>query len=320
VPLQLQCGDVKVRVDEVRTEALGVVSLRLIAESAVDLPAWEAGAHIDVHLPSGLIRQYSLCGDEADRKAYRIAVLLEPAGRGGSEEVHTAVRAGDVLTISAPRNNFRLEPAGSYVFIAGGIGITPILPMVRAAARQGIPWRLVYGGRTSGSLALTEEIGAVPGGSVAYVHQDVDGLPDLAQIVGAVPVDGAIYCCGPPGLIDAVVESARSFRPELPVRFERFSALPVDTSGDEAIEVRLARTGSTVLVPPGTSLLRAVRDAGVEVESSCEEGTCGTCEAVVLEGVPDHRDVVLSETERAANDVMMLCVSRSCSRLLVLDL
>jgi ferredoxin-NADP reductase len=313
-------GRFSVRVQAVRAEAEGVVSLRLAPVDGGPLPEWHAGAHVDLHLPSGLIRQYSLCGDEEDRNSYRIAVLKEPEGRGGSREVHESIRAGDLVTISGPRNHFKLEPAGSYAFIAGGIGITPILAMARAAARQGRPWHLSYGGRCAASMAFVDELTELPGGTLTCVPQDEQGLLDIPAIVQETPADAAIYCCGPTGLIDAVVGHATALRPELPVRFERFSPVTIDASGDEALEVRLARSGKTLVVPPRISILAAVREAGVEIESSCEEGTCGTCETAVLEGIPEHRDSILTAAEREANDVMMICVSRCRSSRLVLDL
>lgn len=313
-------GRLGVRVQAVRSEAEGVVSLRLVPVDGEPLPEWQAGAHIDLHLPSGLTRQYSLCGDLADREVYRIAVLKEPAGRGGSREVHEAIQPGDLLTISGPRNHFELEPAASYLFIAGGIGITPILAMVRTVAGNGQSWQLVYGGRSAATMAFTTELAELPGGSMTVVPQDECGLLDLSTILAAAPAGAAVYCCGPTGLIDAVLSVCGAVRPDLTVRYERFTPMEIDASGDGAIEVQLARSGKTVLVPPGTSVLKAVREAGVEIESSCEEGTCGTCEVAVLDGVPDHRDSILTETERKANDVMMTCVSRSLSPLLVLDL
>jgi ferredoxin-NADP reductase len=311
---------IEVIVHDVRQEATDVVSLTMVQAEGDRLPVWRAGAHLDVRLPSGLVRQYSLCGDPEETDSYRIAVLHDANGRGGSTEVHRLLRKATRLTISEPRNNFPLRPAPSYCFIAGGIGITPLLPMARMAARSGSPWRLIYGARSRDRFAFAGELDALPGGTVTYVPQEQDGLPDLEAIVASVPEGDGLYCCGPGALIDAVLDTAARHRSNVSVQFERFTADEVDISTDAPVFVELTRSRLRVTVPAGVSILDAVRAAGVEVYSSCGEGTCGTCETRVLAGIPDHRDVILTDEERAAGDTMMICVGRARSRHLVLDL
>ncbi|MEU0588803.1 PDR/VanB family oxidoreductase [Streptomyces sp. NPDC006132] len=279
------------------------------------LPAWEPGAHVDVLLGPGLERQYSLCGDPADRTAWRIAVLREPDGRGGSAHVHERVAEGDTIRVRGPRNNFRLEPAPRYRFVAGGIGITPILPMLAAAEAAGAEWTLLYGGRTRDSMAFGEEL-ARYGDRVTIAPQDETGLLDLPSVLDDVPEDTLVYCCGPGPLLDAV--EARC--PSGVLRVERFRPKEQETGGATEFEVELARSGRTLTVTPDVSVLDAVRAAGVEVLYSCTEGTCGTCETDVLDGEPDHRDSVLTDEERAAGETMLICVSRCRGKRLVLDL
>lgn len=297
----------------------GVVGLTLVPNGSSVLPAWTPGSHIDLHLPGGLVRQYSLCGDPADDGTWRVAVLREAAGRGGSLAVHELLSEGDELTASEPRNHFPLEDADRYLFIAGGIGITPILPMIAEAERRGRPWRLAYGGRTRASMAFLPELERY-GDRVSVYPQDIAGLLDLEALLGAPEPGTAVYCCGPAPLLAAVEERCASW-PAGSLRTERFT--PADGAADhdgDAFEVELAGSGEVIAVPAGESVLTCLRKAGVEVLSSCEEGTCGTCETPVLEGRPDHRDTVLTESERAAGDVMMVCVSRSKTPRLLLDL
>ena len=301
------------------TAADGVLVLTLRHPLDERLPAWEPGAHVDVVLGPGLKRQYSLCGDPADRAEWRIAVLREKEGRGGSAYVHGELRAGDEVRVRGPRNNFRLEPAPRYRFVAGGIGITPVLPMLAAAEEAGAEWTLLYGGRTRAGMAFTQEL-ARYGDRVTIVPEDESGLLDLASVLDGLSPDTLVYCCGPGPLLDAV--EARC--PAGSLRVERFRPKEADADapaeGEAEFEVVLARSGRTVVVPPGVSVLDAVRAAGVEVLYSCTEGTCGTCETEVVEGAPDHRDSVLTEEERAAGETMLICVSRCRGRRLVLDL
>ncbi|MGW0610885.1 PDR/VanB family oxidoreductase [Streptomyces sp. NPDC002788] len=292
-----------------------VLALTLRHPLGEPLPPWEPGAHIDVVLGPGLERQYSLCGDTADRSAWRIAVLREPGGRGGSAHVHERLGEGAKLRVRGPRNNFRLEPAPRYRFVAGGIGITPVLPMLAAAEAAGAEWTLLYGGRTRRSMAFGGEL-ARYGDRVTIAPEDEAGLLNLAPVLDDVPPGTLVYCCGPGPLLDAV--EARC--PSGMLRVERFRPKEQRTGGDTAFEVELARSGRKVTVAPDVSVLDAVRAAGVEVLYSCTEGTCGTCETDVLAGEPDHRDSVLTDDERAAGETMLICVSRCRGDRLVLDL
>ncbi|MFK0113325.1 PDR/VanB family oxidoreductase [Streptomyces sp. NPDC091217] len=300
--------------------AEGVAALTLAHPDGARLPDWTPGSHIDLVLPEGSTRQYSLCGDRWDAHTYRIAVLRESGGRGGSAYVHDRLSPGDRVGVGAPRNHFPLVPSKKYLFIAGGIGITPLLPMVRQAELLGADWKLLYGGRTRASMAFREELTAAYGERIHVVPQDEFGLLDLAAWLGAALPDTKIYCCGPAPLLSAV-EAACAGWPPYSLRVERFTAsAQIAPVRNTPFEVELRRSGRTVTVTPGVSVLEAMRRAGADVLSSCEQGTCGTCLTPVLEGRPDHRDSVLADHERAANDCMFLCVSRSCGDRLVLDI
>jgi ferredoxin-NADP reductase len=313
-------------VRQVRLEAEGVVSLQLTDPHGNELPAWEPGAHLDVILPSGLVRQYSLCGDVEDLSAYTVAVLREEASRGGSKEVHETALVGRLLGVRGPRNQFRLVEAEDYLFLAGGIGITPILPMVAAVREQGRPFRLVYGGRTRASMAFLDHPALSDPSSCTFLFEDEHGRPDIDGLVAGASPGTAVYCCGPPGMIAAAEASCGRLLARGALHVERFSAPPsledLDRplpASERAFEVELARTGKVLEVPPDRSLLRVVLDAVPSHLYSCEEGYCGTCEARVVAGEPDHRDSVLSDEERAEGK-MILCVGRSRSPRLVLDL
>ncbi|MFE5944202.1 PDR/VanB family oxidoreductase [Streptomyces sp. NPDC056480] len=305
-------------------EAEGVLGLVLTDPTGARLAPWEPGAHLEVTLPSGAVRHYSLCGDPADRSTYRLGVLRERDGRGGSEEVHTAVGAGTVLGVRGPFNRFPLVPAERYLFIAGGIGITPLLPMVRSLPPGS--WSLLYGGRSLTAMAYREELSALPG--VTLVPQDTAGLPNLDGVLAELPAETAVYCCGPEGLLRAVEE-----RWPGALHTERFGAAPAresaadsgehagaDSGAGDGFEVELRRSGRTVHVPPGRTLLDAVREVVPGVAYSCEEGFCGTCETKVIAGTPEHHDSVLGEDEKASGATMMICVGRSRGARLVLDL
>jgi len=304
-----------------RAVATGVLSLELAAPDGAELPQWSPGAHLDLHLPSGLVRSYSLHGDHRDRAAYNVAVLHVPDGRGGSAEVHR-IAAGSAVSASAPRNAFALEPASHYLFLAGGIGVTPLLAMAREVARRKAPWTFVYGGRSRDRMAFVDALSALPGGRLQIIPQDEAGLPDLEAAFAALPAGAAAYCCGPAPMLDAALTAGGRTRPDVPVRLERFAAAPTerDPSADTGFEVELARSNITVTVPAGVSILDAVRARIPGVMSSCEQGICSSCETAVLAGVPDHRDSVLTAKEHAANDYMMICVSRALTPRLILDL
>ncbi|HEX4093202.1 MAG TPA: PDR/VanB family oxidoreductase [Trebonia sp.] len=305
-----------------RAVATDVISLELTGRDGAELPAWTPGAHIDLRLPSGLVRSYSLHGDPRDRGAYHVAVLNAPGGRGGSAEVHRIATAGAAISASAPRNAFALAPASHYLFLAGGIGVTPLLAMAREIARRREPWTFVYGGRSRDRMAFLDALADLPGGRLQVIPHDEAGLPDLESALAALPPGAAAYCCGPAPMLEAALAAAGRTRPDIPVRLERFTARPAADGGraDTAFEVELARSNITVAVPAGVSVLDAVRARIPGVMSSCEQGICSSCETAVLAGVPDHRDSVLTAKEQAANDYMMICVSRALTPRLVLDL
>ncbi|MEV0897204.1 PDR/VanB family oxidoreductase [Actinoplanes sp. NPDC049802] len=299
-----------------RTEiADRVVALDLRHPEGADLPEWEPGAHVDVILSAGLVRQYSLCGDPGDRSVWRIAVRREADGRGGSRHVHDRLAENDQVEVSEPRNRFPLRSAVRYLFIAGGIGITPILPMIAEVAAAGAGWELHYAGRNITSMPFGHGLTSSYGDQVFLYPEDTHGLMDLDALLDGSAPDTLVYCCGPESLLRAVEQRRH------PVHLERFTpeerAQPVP---DRAFDVDLERSGLTVTVPADRSVLDVLERAGVEVLSSCREGTCGTCETAVLDGVVDHRDSLLSEDERAAHDTMFICVSRAVGDRLVLDL
>lgn len=307
-------------VAEKQTIATDVVSLVLRSQCGGALPSWSPGAHVDLILGDDTIRQYSLCGPTSEPSAYRIAVLLDPLGRGGSQWVHEQISEGDLVRVRGPRNHFPLVPAPRYLFIAGGIGITPILPMIDAVEGAGLPWRLVYGGRTRSSMAFADQLGDRHPDQVTLVPQDRSGLLDLDGLLGEPDSDTAVYCCGPEGLL-AAVEKRCTRWPAGALHVERFSPKNGALDGPRtSFLVELAESGLTLTVPADRSILDVVEESGVFVMSSCQEGTCGTCETTVLAGVPEHRDSVLSPAEQESCKVMMVCVSRSRSERLVLAL
>ena len=247
-----------------QTVATDVISLELAAPDATALPEWTPGAHIDLYLPSGLVRSYSLHGDPQDRGAYRVAVLNTPDGRGGSAEVHRIAAPGVPLRASAPRNAFALEQASHYLFLAGGIGVTPLLAMAREVSRREKKWTFVYGGRSRDRMAFLDALSAL-GGELRIVPQDEAGLPDLASAFAALPAGAAAYCCGPSAMLDAALAIGERTRPDIPVRLERFVAPPesADPGAERGFEVELARSGITLVVPPGVSVLDADRKSVV---------------------------------------------------------
>ncbi|WP_438488346.1 PDR/VanB family oxidoreductase [Streptomyces sp. S186] len=317
-------ASLRLRVAERTAAAEGVVALRLEGER---LPAWEPGAHLDLVLPSGAVRQYSLCGEPADAiradgGSYTLAVRLIEDGQGGSREVHEALRTGTTVEVRGPRNRFPLEDHHAYLFIAGGIGITPILPMVRQAEAEGVPWRLLYAGRSRASMPFLAEVeklaggrtGAPGGGRLTVVAEDEDGRPDLAAALAGAPPHAAVYCCGPEPLMDAVAKLLPEGPEGLTLQMERFGPAASEAGAgpgeDVAFEVELRRTGRTVTVPAGTSVLRAIREQALpDLPYSCEQGFCGTCRQRVVAGEVDHRDELLTDAER--EDSLLICVSRA---------
>lgn len=310
---------VGVVVDSVPLVAARVRLLTLRPTDAPELPSWELGAHIAIDLPNGLRRQYSLCGDPADRTQYQIAVLLSRESRGGSSSVHSDVDAGCHLDVHGPVNGFPFHEARSYFFLAGGIGITPLRQMIAEADRVGAPWRLVYAGRRLADMAFAEELTTRYPDNVTLVPS-ARGRVDAQRLMAEMDLDTVVYACGPGRLLDDVNRAARK-RPELMVRTERFFAdAPGAHSPRTAFDVELVRSGKRIRVSPDCSALQAIEAAGIQVPSVCRAGTCGTCETEVLAGRPDHRDMVLSEAERESGEVMMVCVSRSLDPTLALNL
>jgi vanillate monooxygenase ferredoxin subunit len=305
-------------------EAEGIASFELARADGAPLPAFSAGSHIDVQVPGGLTRQYSLCNDSGEQHRYRIAVLRDPASRGGSAAMHDAVSEGDVLHISAPRNHFPLRHARRSLLFAGGIGVTPLLCMAQRLAAIGAGFTLHYCTRSPERTAFRDEIAASAfAGSVKYHH---DGGPpsqklNLQKVLAQPDPGTAIYVCGPAGFIGHVVDTAKAngWSGEQ-IHLEYFGTAPQDHSADAAFQVKLASTGRTCTVAAGESVVQALRKDGVDILTSCEQGVCGTCITRVLEGVPEHRDLYFTDEEKAKNDQFTPCCSRSRSKVLVLDL
>ncbi|SNT14959.1 PDR/VanB family oxidoreductase [Rhodococcoides kyotonense] len=289
-----------------------VVRLTFASTDGAALASWSPGMHIDVELSSGRRRQYSLCGDPS-ASTYTVAVRHVPDGGGGSEEMH-ALEPGDTVTMREPRNGFPFGPHEQATFVAGGIGITAILPMVRAARSLGMEWRLIYCGRSRASLPFLDEIESWDSGRVTVRTDDVDGVPTGSDLMQDV-TGGAVYCCGPPPMIDCVRRAFDSTG-ATHLYFERFSPPPV-RDGLE-FDVQLVRSGVVVTVPADKTALQSIREVVPDVAYSCQQGFCGTCRVRVLHGSPEHRDSRLSSEERERE--MLICVSRSTGGKIVLDL
>ncbi len=297
-----------------------VVALTLAAPDGSALPAWTPGAHVDLLLADDLTRQYSLCGSVSDRSRWRVAVLRPPDSAGGSVRVHEHLPEGASVRVRGPRNHFPLVTAARYLFIAGGIGITPLLPMLAEAEAAGAQWHLYYGGRNRSSMAFLDELER-HGDKVTVVPQDEAGMLDIDAILAGPREDTLVYCCGPEGLLGAVETGCQGW-PAGSLHLERFTARTVAAGAapDTGFEVVLQRSGMTLSVGPQESIFDVVRAAGVSVLGSCLQGVCGTCETGVLEGRVDHRDSVLSAEEQQEDEYMMICVSRCRGERLTLDL
>lgn len=307
----------RVRVAARRTVATDVVALDLAPLDGSALPEWEPGAHVDLEVAPGTERQYSLVTTTAEGH-WRIAVLREPDGRGGSVAVHDDLAVGDEVVVAGPRNHFGFDPTRPAVFVAGGIGITPLTAMIEAAERAGTPWELHYAGRSRSRMAFVDDLVAAHPERVVVAAADEHPRLNVIGLL-AEPRDAVVYCCGPRGLMDAV-ESAAAHWPAGSVRVERFEPAADVDAPREPFEVELTLTGTTVTVPADRTLLEVAEEAGAFVLSSCREGTCGTCETPVLEGAVEHRDTVLSPEEQADDRTMMVCVSRArrgCPRLVL---
>ncbi|MGF1664136.1 MAG: PDR/VanB family oxidoreductase [Kineosporiaceae bacterium] len=314
--------DTRLMVRSMTVEAAGVLSLELVHPGGDKLDEWEPGAHVDVVLGTAggdVVRQYSLCGDPADRLSYRVGVLREAAGRGGSVHVHDVLRPGDLVRVRGPKNHFRLVDADEYVFVAGGIGVTPLIPMAAEVRRRGVPYRFLYGGRSAASMAFVDRL-REHGDLLTVWPQDTYGLLDLPGAVGDPRPGLAVYCCGPEPLL-AAMEALMADWPAGALHVERFAAPPPTADAPPlesgAFEVVLQRSGRCLVVPADRSLLDVLVDAGAPVLSDCREGICASCETPVLSGEIDHRDHVLTPQERTAGRVMMACVSRAAGRLVV---
>lgn len=307
-------------VQSMRFEAKGIVSVELVSPTGEALPAFAAGAHIDLHLPNGIVRSYSLCNSPQERHRYVIGVLNDRNSRGGSRYVHEQLRVGTTIQIGAPRNNFPLdETAPHTVLVAGGIGITPIVGMLNELRRLGRSVELLYCARSRREAAF---VASLPLDVVVRTHFDDEAgcAPDLRASLAGVQASAHLYCCGPTPMLAAFEDACAALG--LPnVHIERFApAEPVVAMQGSDYECQLARSQKLLLVPAGKSLLDALLEAGVDVDHSCREGVCGSCETAVLDGVPDHRDGVLTKAERESGTTMMVCVSGCKGRRLVLDL
>ncbi|MFC5663307.1 PDR/VanB family oxidoreductase [Kitasatospora misakiensis] len=301
-----------------RAVAADAVELTLADPSGTALPAWQPGAHLLLALPSGRERHYSLCGDPAERSAYRIAVRRLPDGGGGSVEIHDTVHPGTRLSARRPRNGFAFCAESAVLLLAGGIGITPLLPMAREAQRIGLDWHLVHTGRSADTLPFADEVRAL---DPARVHLRTDeehgGPPTGAELLAHAPRGAAVYCCGPAPML-AAVQHALDASPAVGLHFERFGAAPV--TGGAPFTVRLGADGPELPVPADRSALDVLREARPDLAYSCRQGFCGTCEVRLLAGTPDHRDRRLTPERRAAGAVLP-CVSRAAAgETLVLDL
>ena len=312
------------RVTRKRDEAEGICSFELESADGSALPPHEPGAHVDVHLPAGLVRQYSLCPGPEQQGRYLIAVLREPVSRGGSVAMH-ALREGDVLRIGLPRNQFPLRSdAARSLLLAGGIGITPLLAMAEQLAAHDRDFVLHYCARSAERMAFVPRLRQGSVGMRAQLHLD-DGPAaqklDLDTALGAPAAGTHVYVCGPGGFMDWALAGARRLGwSEAQLHKEYFAAPALPAGSDRAFEVRLVRSGAIVPVPAGKSVVQALAEHGVEVPVSCEQGVCGTCLTRVIDGTPDHRDVFLTDAEKAANDCFTPCCSRALGDRLVLDL
>lgn len=314
-----------VRVARKTVEAEGICSFELVRTDGQPLPAFAAGSHIDVEIPGGTTRQYSLCNDPAETHRYLIAVLRDTGSRGGSVAMHDRVSEGDVLSISAPKNHFALaHEAKSHLLLAGGIGVTPLLCMAERLAQLGADFEMHYCTRSKARTAFADRIGSSAFASQVAFHFD-DGEPaqriGLAAVLSDPEPGRHLYVCGPKGFMDAVLSTARARGwPEAQIHYEFFGAEVVSRADDGSFEVKLASCGRVIRVAADRSVVQALAEAGVSVATSCEQGVCGTCRTRVIEGVPDHRDMYLTPEEQAAGDQFLPCCSRSKSPLLVLDL
>ena len=309
-------------VHTLRYEAEGIISVELRPHGDTVFAPFEAGSHIDLHLPNGLVRSYSLLNAPSDQGRYVVGILRDRKSRGGSEFVHSQLRVGSTLQISQPRNNFKLDSEASHsVLVAGGIGITPIYCMFRQLLALGKSAELIYCARSRKEAALLEQLSGLGAKVLYHFNDEKDCAPDLAKYLAGQPADTHFYCCGPTPMLDAFESTCEALGyPH--AHIERFAAAELPPSADtqQSYDVELKKTGKTVQVGAGLNLLDVLLQAGCDIDYSCREGVCGSCETKVLDGDVDHRDGVLTKAERAANASMMVCVSGCKSRRLVLDI
>jgi vanillate O-demethylase ferredoxin subunit len=314
----------ELRLTAKRAAAQDVVELTLEPAAGAALPAVEAGAHVELHLPGGLVRPYSLCNAPGETHRYVLGVLREAESRGGSAAVHEQLQVGQVLSVGAPKNNFALQPTPAHkLLLAGGIGITPILGMARQLAAQGRSFALHYAGRTRARMAFLETLADAPLAAHTQLHiGDENGSMDMAAVLAAQPAGSELYVCGPAGFIDAALATARQLGwPDSRLHRELFAAAPREADGeDQPFDIELAGSGQVVHVPAGCSAAQALQAAGVPLLTSCEQGVCGTCLTRVVVGEPEHRDQYLTPEEQAANDQFLPCCSRARTPRLVIEL
>jgi vanillate O-demethylase ferredoxin subunit len=314
-----------VRVARKAQEARDICTFELVDVKGGALPPFSAGSHVDVHLPGGLTRQYSLCNDPKETHRYLIGVLLDPASRGGSKAMHEQVKEGQELQISAPKNHFPLaHDARRSLLLAGGIGVTPILCMAERLAIAGADFEMHYCTRSRDRTAFANRIESASFAGKVKFHFD-DGAAaqklDLAGLLGKPQPGTHVYVCGPKGFMDAVLGAARAHGwPEGQLHYEFFAAEVAKSDSDASFEIKLASSGRMIMVPKDKTVTHALSEAGVEIQTACEQGVCGTCLTRILEGVPDHKDMYLTPEEQAANDQFTPCCSRSKTPVLVLDL
>jgi vanillate O-demethylase ferredoxin subunit len=313
-----------VKVIKKATEALGIRSLELASSDGRPLPAFSAGAHIDLHLGNGLVRQYSLCNDPSDRHRYLIAVLREESSRGGSSYVHDSIRVGDILTISTPRNHFPLVRATHSLLFAGGIGITPVLCMAERLLTAGASFEMHYCTRSVERTAFYDYIRNSPLSQYVHFHFDTGNQEQKLDVPAEFTKHNSgshLYVCGPSGFIEHVCSTAKAKGwPEEQIHYEHFAAAPQDISNDQEFEVQIASSGERFIIPVGQSITSVLTNHGIDIPVACEQGVCGTCVTRVLDGIPMHRDVYLTDSEHASNDQLTPCCSRSKTKMLVLDL
>jgi len=314
---------IEARVVGKQPAARDITRLVLEAAGGGPLPPFAAGAHIDIELPNGLIRQYSLCGSPACTERYELGILLEPEGRGGSRAVHELIGEGDRVRISPPRNLFPLAAEGHALLLAGGIGVTPILAMAERLHLDGRGFALHYCVRSADRAAFAERLAAAPYADAVQLHYDdrPDTALDMAALLERAPNDAHLYVCGPAGFIDFVTRSAAERGwPDARVHIERFAATPEEAGANQPFEIEIASSGQVITVRADQTAAAALAEAGIEIPLSCEQGVCGTCLTEVAAGVPDHRDLYLSADEHAANDCFTPCCSRALSARLVLHI